>query len=81
MVFHTTVVEHVGANLRTPFNFLLSSFHLLLLCHLLLQSAVVELGAEQAQGILTIFQLLTSFGVFDEDFLFLACVGIYILIA
>ena len=81
MVFHTAIIEDIGANLRTPFDFLLTSFNLGLRCLALLQFAVVELRAEQTHRILAVFQLLTTLGVFDEDFFLFARFGVDILIA
>ena len=37
--------------------------------------------AEESHGILFVFGLVAGFGVFDEDFLFLAGVGVFVLVA
>ena len=45
------------------------------------QFALVELGAEQTHGVLFVFGLVAGLGVFDEDFFFLAGVGVFVLVA
>ena len=81
MVFDAAVVEHIAADLAAPLDFLLSRLNLGLFGLALLQGAVVELGAEEAHGVLAVFELLAAFGVLDEDFLFLARIGVDVLIA
>ena len=81
MVFHTLVVEDVRAYLRTPFNLFLSCLDFCLCLESLLHGAIVELRAQQREGTLLVLRLVARLGVLNEDFLFLACVGIGIPIA
>ena len=80
MVFDTAVIEDVGTDLAAPLYLFLASLYLLLLCHLLFQGTVVELGTEQTEGIFTILLLFAGFSILDEDFLFFACVGVNVLV-
>ena len=45
------------------------------------QFALVELGAEESHGIFFVFGLVAGLGVFDEDFFFFACVGVFVLVS
>src|SRR5699024_5209429 len=57
MVFHTPVVEDIGADLRSPLDLLLRSLERLLRGHAFIQFPLVELRAEDAHGILAVHQL------------------------
>ena len=46
----------------------------------MLQFLVIQHRAEQSHGVLFILRLVTGFGVLDEDFLFLARVGVFVLV-
>ena len=81
MVFHATVVEHVGANLRAPFDFFLASLDFRLCFEPFFHGAVVELRLQQEQGLFLVLRLVARFGVFDEDFLLFARVGVGVPIA
>ena len=81
VVFHTAVVEYVAANLAAPFDFQLARLDFVLLFHTVTHLAVVELRLQEAQGVLAVLGLVAGFGVFDEDFLFLARVGVFVLVA
>ena len=81
MVFHTTVIKNIGTNLAAPLNLLLAGFHLCLLSHAVLQLLVIEHGTQESQGILFVFRLVTCFCVFNEDFLFLTRVRVFVLVS
>ena len=81
MVFHASVVEDVGADLAAPFDFHLACLDLVLLFHAVAHLAVVELRLQEAQGVLSVLGLVAGLGVFNEDFLFLARVGVFVLVA
>ncbi len=81
MVFHTTVIEDIATNLATPFDFLLTGFHLCLLGHTVLEFLVVKHGTEKQQCLGTVLGLVTCLGIFDQDFFFLAGIRVGIPIA
>ena len=81
VVFDPAVVEHVGAYLASPFDFLFAGFDFCLLCFLFLQCAVVQLRAQQTHGVFAILELLAALGVFDKYLFFLARVGVFLLVA
>ena len=81
MVFDATVVHDVAAYLAAPFDFFLGGFDFCLFFHAVAQFALVELGAEESHGIFFVFGLVAGLGVFDEDFFFFACVGVFVLVA
>ena len=78
MVFDTTVIEHITAYLASPLYLLLARLYLRLRLKALLHGAVVELTLQEKQSLGTVFRLVARLGILDEDFLFLACVGICI---
>ena len=81
MVLYAPVIEYVAANLRAPLNLLLASFHLGLFGHTVFHLLVVEHGAQQAEGILTVLGLVARLGVLNQDLLLLAGVGVLVLVA
>ena len=76
VVLHAAVVEHVAADLRTPFDFFLACFYFCLLCHSVLEFLGIEDRAQLAHGVFLVLGLVAGFGVLDEDFFFLAGVRV-----
>lgn len=72
VVFDPTVVEHITAYLRPPFDFLLAGLDLGLLGHTVLQLLLVKNRAQLAHGILAVLGLVAGLGILDEDFLLFA---------
>ena len=68
MVLHAAVVEDVATNLATPFDFLLTGFHLCLLGHAVLEFLVVKHGTEKTESVLAVLGLVSRLGIFNQDF-------------
>ena len=81
MVLHAAVVKNIRANLRTPLDFLLASLDFRLRLKPFLHRTVVELRAQQRQRTFLVLRLVARLGVFDENFLLLARVGVGVPIA
>ena len=81
VVLDAPVIKDVAAYLASPFDFLLAVLDLALLLASVLELLVVEDGAQVAQGVLAVLGLVACLGVLDQDFLFLAGVGVLILVA
>ena len=81
LVLHAAVVEDVATNLATPFDFLLTGFHLCLLGHAVLEFLVVKHGTEKAESVLAVLGLVSCLGIFNQDFFLFARIWILILIA
>ena len=81
MVLHTTVVKHITPNLTAPLNLLFASLNLSLSLKTLLHRTVIELGFQQTHGIVSVFELLSTLGVLDKDFLLLTSIRVNILIS
>jgi len=71
VVLHASVVKHVAAYLRTPFDFHLAGLDLGLLLKTVLQLLVVEYRAELTHGVLLVLGLVARLGVLDKDFFLL----------
>ena len=81
MVFHTPVVEDIGADLRSPLDLLLRSLERLLRGHAFIQFPLVELRTEDAHGILAVHQLRTGFHILDQELHRLARIGVLAVVA
>ena len=69
VVLDAAVVEDVAAYLRPPLDLLLPSLDLGLRPTATLQLLVIELRAQQAQGVLSIVRLATRLGILDDQLL------------
>ena len=81
MILHPSVVEDVGADLRTPFDAFFRSFECLLRSHALVQLPLVEFRLEDAHGIFAVHQLRASLHILDQILDRLARIGILAVIA
>ena len=80
-ILHPSVVEDVGADLRTPFDAFFRSFECLLRSHALVQLPLVEFRLEDAHGIFAVHQLRASLHILDQILDRLARIGILAVIA
>lgn len=76
VVLHAAVVEDVATNLATPFDFLLTGFHLCLLGHAVLEFLVVKHGTEKTESVLAVLGLVSCLGIFNQDFFLFARIWI-----
>ena len=73
MVFHTAVVEDIGAYLRPPFDLLLSGFHFGLRLTPFLEFQLIELAPQVPQGVLSVLRLVACLGVLNDNLVRLPC--------
>ena len=66
MVFDAAVIEHIAANLRTPFNLLLTCLHFRLRLTAFLEFQFIELRTQVTQSVLAVFRLVARLGVLDH---------------
>ena len=81
VVFHTAVVKDITSDLTSPLYLFLSCFDLGLSLHALLHGTVIELTLQQQHGLGSVLGLVAGLGILNEDLLFLARVGVFILVA
>ena len=81
VVLDAAVVEDVGAYLAAPLNLFLAGLYLGLCCLAAFELTVVEVGAQQAHGVVAVFELFAALGVLDEYLFLFAGLGVGVLVA
>ena len=81
VVFDAAVVENIAAYLRAPLDFHLPRLDLGLFFQTVVHLLLIKDGAQVAQGVLAVLGLVAGLGVFNQDLLFLAGIGVGVLVA